>query len=126
MWWFAGCTGPDKAYPVVHGTADWAPFADVVNAGSFAVDLDREAALSVVCTLPGVPDERHELASPAAVSHDVPLYGLLAGRTYDCTLSAGSWSQSMPVDVPPLPDWLPTWTVEAEEDGGGDYTLFTH
>lgn len=87
------------------------------------VSLSEPAPLWVTCTSPDDAEELHLLESPEASTHELALFGLLAGTTYDCAVHAGA-SEATGSFTTAIPDDLPQLTATTTGEISGAYTLF--
>ena len=110
------CSSDERGAPAATGprflTALFLESAEAPLTGTMKVTLDRPARLAMIAVDPA--GHRVEVTSPAATSHELPLLGLRAARTYTLTLTAidarGEASTvtglrqtaSLPADFPPL------------------------
>ena len=69
------------------------------------------------CTLLADAREVHVVSGEAARSHALRVDGLLADEDYTCVLEVGDEELELSATTPPLPDGLPTWTVETDGFG---------
>ncbi|MBX2802928.1 MAG: aryl-sulfate sulfotransferase [Myxococcales bacterium] len=96
-----------------------------VHARSFTVRLEEQAPLTLTCADPTDAFERHVLTASPADRHDLTLFGLLADTAYDCEAEAPGWSATVSFRTDPLPDWVPSWSLQPGSEAQG-YTLLSH